>query len=95
MNHTRFTIYTNQLDEPAQGGGGGAAHADMGAQGLTRALYTRNCERKMAGNLSSMFQVSHAKNKIAGRMIPSLVLDFWDKKHRDMRRHIAGIFWPL
>ena len=31
----------------------------------------------------------HAKNKTAGRIIPFLVLGFWDKKHRDTRRRHA------
>ena len=37
-----------------------AGHVDIKAHALTRRLYERNCGRKMAGNLSSIFQVSAA-----------------------------------
>lgn len=52
MNSTMFSIYKKDI------------HAEMAAEGtgeikhhpLTRHLYTRNCDSKMAGNLSSIYQ---------------------------------------
>ena len=49
MNHTRFTIYTSGVDEATPPG-------DIKTHALTRELYVRNCDCKMAGNLSSIYQ---------------------------------------
>ena len=54
MNETTFSIYKNNIPD-------GMVEADAGLgdikkQPLTKLLYTRNCDHKMAGNLSSIFQ---------------------------------------
>ena len=55
MNATRFSIFTSQLDDGG-GGGGGTGMADIKRHPLTRQLYVSNCDRKVAGNLSSAYQ---------------------------------------
>ena len=52
MNATRFTIFTSQIEE--EHGGGGLC--DIKSHPLTRSLYVQNCDSKMAGNLSSIYQ---------------------------------------
>lgn len=54
MNETTFSIYKNNIPD-------GLVQADSGLgdikkQPLTKILYTRNCDQKMAGNLSSIYQ---------------------------------------
>ena len=57
MNGTRFTIFTSQIASSADGvGGSGTGFADIKAHPLTRKLYVRNCDSKVAGNLSSAYQ---------------------------------------
>eukprot|EP00961_Rhodomonas_salina_P204913 2766073-Rhodomonas_salina.1 len=51
MNDTRFSIYKSGVGEDHAGG-----VQDIKAQALTRQLYVRNCDQKMAGNLSSIYQ---------------------------------------
>ena len=51
MNDTQFTIYKSELEEePVKG------MQDIKMLPLTRQLYVRNCDCKMAGNLSSIYQ---------------------------------------
>ena len=63
MNDTLFTIYKSGLTG-ADGAGGegaggeGAGATDIKQHALTRTLYVRNCDQKMAGNLSSIYQVT-------------------------------------
>lgn len=52
MNHTRFTIYKSQIQGAEAAGG----MADIKTFGLTRRLYEHNCDQKVAGNLSSIYQ---------------------------------------
>lgn len=61
MNATKFTIYK----APIASAGGGAVEAPEAQPGvlrdikelpLTRQLYVQNCDQKMAGNLSSIYQ---------------------------------------
>eukprot|EP01094_Clydonella_sp_ATCC50884_P018479 TRINITY_DN341_c0_g1_i1.p1 TRINITY_DN341_c0_g1~~TRINITY_DN341_c0_g1_i1.p1 ORF type:complete len:2401 (-),score=1116.71 TRINITY_DN341_c0_g1_i1:178-7182(-) len=52
MNETRFCIYKSGVPEEAIVAGGG----DIKTQELTRQLYVRNCDLKMAGNVSSIYQ---------------------------------------
>lgn len=58
MNDTQFTIYKSQMAEDGRKSeaGAGTGLLDIKAHPLTRALYVRNCDRKIAGNLSSIFQ---------------------------------------
>ena len=51
MNETRFTIYKHELAEGEADG-----EADIKELALTRKLYVRNCDCKVAGNLSSIYQ---------------------------------------
>jgi len=52
MNSTRFTIYKSRIaDGEARNG-----VIDIKESQLTRALYVRNCDCKVAGNLSSIYQ---------------------------------------
>ena len=51
MNGTRFLIFTSQL-----AAGAPTEEADIKQHPLTRTLYVRNCDCKMAGNLSSAYQ---------------------------------------
>jgi len=55
MNDTRFTIYTNcvSADDEMESSNG---LEDIKVQPLTRRLYVANCDQKMAGNLSSIYQ---------------------------------------
>ena len=55
MNETRFSIYKSAIPAemlPA----GRAGVQDIRAQALTRQLYVTNCDRRMIGNLSSIYQ---------------------------------------
>ena len=52
MNETRFTIYKSQIGAEAET----EAPLDIKRHPLTRQLYVRNCDQKMAGNLSSIYQ---------------------------------------
>lgn len=54
MNETTFSIYKNNI--PADLVDENSGLGDIKAQALTKVLYTRNCDCKMAGNLSSIFQ---------------------------------------
>jgi hypothetical protein len=53
MNDTVFAIYKSGMDDAA---GADAGPMDIKKHPLTRQLYIRNCDRKMAGNLSSIYQ---------------------------------------
>ena len=53
MNSTAFSIYKSGIQEYA------AEHGrmqDIKSSGLSRVLYTRNCDKKVAGNMSSIYQ---------------------------------------
>jgi len=52
MNDTVFSIYTSGIPEGTPSTG----VQDIKTQDLTRQLYIRNCDQKMAGNLSSIYQ---------------------------------------
>ena len=54
MNDTQFHIYKSDLPSDLDLPGGELR--DIKAHALTRTLYVRNCDRKMAGNLSSIYQ---------------------------------------
>lgn len=54
MNETTFSIYKNKI--PAGLVDETRGLADIKEHPLTKVLYTRNCDCKMAGNLSSIFQ---------------------------------------
>ena len=63
MNDTRFSIYTSSISEEEHGNNGtnngnGTINGlqDIKAHALTQQLYVRNCDQKMAGNLSSIYQ---------------------------------------
>ena len=63
MNDTQFAIYKSGLpqSETATGGLREGGHSSGGARDikklpLTRQLYVSNCDRKIAGNLSSIYQ---------------------------------------
>jgi hypothetical protein len=58
MNDTLFSIYKSHIPPElrATAAAAAAGPADIKAHGLTRLLYVRNCDRKMAGNLSSIYQ---------------------------------------
>ena len=51
MNDTVFSIYTSGVES-----GGGDGVLDIKVQALTQELYVKNCDQKMAGNLSSIYQ---------------------------------------
>jgi hypothetical protein len=53
MNDTLFTIYKNGISSEDLIGGGAC---DIKKHSLTRQLYVRNCDLKMAGNISSIYQ---------------------------------------
>ena len=54
MNDTTFSIYKNDI--PAEYLDESRGVCDIKDQPLTSLLYTRNCDSKMAGNLSSIYQ---------------------------------------
>eukprot|EP00937_MAST-01D_sp_MAST-1D-sp2_P002830 g2830.t1 len=66
MNATTFSIYKSAISPELLPPPGDAGPADIKAQGLTRELYVRNCDRKMAGNLSSIYQTLIALHNLAG-----------------------------
>jgi hypothetical protein len=51
MNHTHFSIYMSGVALEYESG-----VQDIKTHALTRQLYVRNCDQKMAGNLSSIYQ---------------------------------------
>ncbi len=54
MNDTTFSIYKSNI--PAGMIEGRSGLEDIKTQPLTKLLYTKNCDCKMAGNLSSIYQ---------------------------------------
>ncbi|CAE8670279.1 unnamed protein product [Polarella glacialis] len=58
MNETYFAIYKSKmtLDRNTLDGTSGGGVCDIKKLPLTRELYVRNCDSKMAGNLSSIYQ---------------------------------------
>ncbi len=54
MNETTFSIYKNKIPAGLMDETRGLA--DIKEHALTKVLYTRNCDCKMAGNLSSIYQ---------------------------------------
>ena len=63
MNETRFTIYKSQIGAEAET----EAPLDIKRHPLTRQLYVRNCDQKMAGNLSSIYQTLISLLNLANR----------------------------
>ena len=57
MNETRFSVYKSDIPEEALAEQAGLGLQDIKAQTFTRHLYVHNCDSKMAGNLSSIYQV--------------------------------------
>ena len=55
MNDTTFSIYKSSISGEMNGEHG-SEPIDIKKHPLTKLLYTRNCDCKMAGNLSSIFQ---------------------------------------
>jgi hypothetical protein len=55
MNDTTFSIYKSSISGEMNGVGG-SEPIDIKKHPLTKLLYTRNCDSKMAGNLSSIYQ---------------------------------------
>jgi hypothetical protein len=57
MNDTQFSIYTSAVSpNDARDASSGGGMQDIKAHALTRLLYIKNCDRKIAGNLSSIYQ---------------------------------------
>ena len=56
MNETLFTIYKSDLPKPVGLFTDESGLHDIKKLSLTRQLYVRNCDCKMAGNLSSIYQ---------------------------------------
>lgn len=52
MNQTEFSIYKSDIPEGLEGDG---VARDIKSLELTRLLYISNCDRKMAGNISSIY----------------------------------------
>lgn len=66
MNQTTFSIYKNNI--PAAGlVKEDSGLGDIKKQPLTKLLYTRNCDCKMAGNLSSIYQTLIALYNLSQR----------------------------
>ena len=58
MNETRFSVYKSDIPEEMLAEQAHKGLQDIKAQTFTRHLYVHNCDSKMAGNLSSIYQVS-------------------------------------
>ena len=104
MNETRFSIYKSAITAEAlalaaptdEGGTGGATAAatdagvqDIRSHALTRQLYVTNCDRRMVGNLSSIYQTLIALFNLAQQTFyfsDNIVNTFLEK----MQRTIAG-----
>jgi len=65
MNETTFSIYKNNI--PAGLVEENCGLGDIKEQPLTKLLYTRNCDCKMAGNLSSIYQTLIALYNLSQR----------------------------
>ena len=94
MNDTTFTIYKAGI-APADES---LTPRDLRSQPLSRALYVRNCERKVAGNLSSIYQTLLALYNLAEDRFyyPGEIANvFIDKMQRTIgakvAKHLAGI----
>jgi hypothetical protein len=57
MNETRFSVYKSDIPEEMLAEQARKGLQDIKAQTFTRQLYVHNCDCKMAGNLSSIYQV--------------------------------------
>ena len=66
MNQTEFSIYKNDIPE-GMGTDFGVV-SDIKKQDLTRLLYITNCDRKMAGNISSIYMTLIALFNLSQRM---------------------------
>jgi hypothetical protein len=56
MNDTLFTIYKSGIDEQGSAANGARGAVDIKKLALTRQLYVGNCDRKVRGNISSIYQ---------------------------------------
>lgn len=80
MNETTFSIYKNRIPPGLVDENRGLG--DMKKQPLTKLLYTHNCDSKMAGNLSSIYQTLIALNNLSqqsfyysGKSLAALLFD--------------------
>lgn len=90
MSHTRFAIYKNTIPEGVEI----EKEGDIKQHPFTRQLYVRNCDRKITGNLSSIYQTiislfNLAEDKLYySNEIVNVFLDKMEKTIQDkVRRH--------
>ena len=68
MNDTRFSIYTSCVSSNHANStsySGASQLQDIKEQELTRTLYVQNCDKKLAGNLSSIYQTIIALRNVS------------------------------
>lgn len=89
MNETRFSIYKSAISEEMLPREGASGVQDIRTQALTRELYVKNCDRRMIGNLSSIYQTVIALLNLARESFyfsDNIVNSFLEK----MQRTIMG-----
>lgn len=93
MNQTEFSIYKSDIPSELlqQMGDGGAQ--DIKALDLTRLLYVSNCDRKMAGNISSIYLTLIALYNLARENFyysDKIVNVFLDKMEDTITNKVVG-----
>ena len=98
MNETRFSVYKSDIPEEMLAEQAGKGVVDIKAQALTRQLYVHNCDSKMAGNLSSIYQTLISLFNLSQDRfyyMDEIVNVFIEKMERTIadkvRRHEAGL----
>ena len=89
MNETRFAIYKSGLSDEADDG----AVRDIKKHPLTRELYVHNCDCKMAGNLSSIYQTLISLVNLANEKFyycDEIVNAFLEKMERTISIKVAS-----
>jgi len=92
MNHTYFTIYKSDIPNGLDGGGG-SAH-NIRKSELTRLLYVTNCDRKMAGNISSIYLTLIALFNLSQRSFyykDTIVNTFLEKMEMQISKSVSKL----
>lgn len=95
MNDTHFAIYKNAAELEADAGGSSQpaqSMRDIKSHPLTRQLYIQNCDRKHAGNLSSIYQTLISLMNLAKQKFyytDDIVNTFLEKLERTIEGKVA------
>ena len=92
MNQTYFTIYKSEIPDGMDGEGGPSS--DIRKSELTRLLYVTNCDRKMAGNISSIYLTLIALFNLSQRSFyykDTIVNTFLEKMEMEISKSVSNL----